>query len=215
MKVDNKVILNKIIESSKIYKKELLNKTFLYIHENGYFELLFDRSSFSHLTGVKRLGMSAIEFFNKSVKRKLSCDNYEFDSLHPSDLCFKKLFCLNELPEITKTEIKILENINTISVSYSLGMTEKHYTLCLLEQDTPSGKYFIPRSLYCEDCTSKSDNSYDVFAILEKDRNAKVYTQINYLGNSSFLIDDSLKDKISEEALEKLNFDSKNNEIDK
>ena len=201
MKVDNKVILQKIKDAALEYKTNYVSKSFLYIFESGYIEVLFKKESFSHLTGVCRtMGMTAKDFFQKASDKKLSIKHFCFDTTHPADLCFQKLFFLNDLQSLVKTEVSILQNIKTDSVEYSLGIGETHYTLCLIEKNG----YYIPRSLYCADCTSKSDNVFKVYAILSKDINSKLYGTVNFHNGTKLILSDEIKNKIVPEIVESL-----------
>lgn len=201
MKVDNKVILQKIKDAAIEYKTNYVNKSFLYIFENTYIEVLFKKESFSHLTGVSRItGISAKDFFQKAVEKKLSIKHFGFDNNHPANLCFQKLFFLNDLQSLVNSEVSIFQNIKTDSIEYSLGIGEVHYTLCLIEQDG----YYIPRSLYCADCSAKSDNVFKVYAILCKDINSKLYDNINFHNGTKLILSDELKSKITDDVFNSL-----------
>ena len=98
-----------VINSAEQYKKELLNRTLLFIctdkHKNVHtFEVTFRERNYMHLTGLvpidfvdhngEKHKLSASEFFNKCITKTLSPNQFDF---HQDGTTQLKLAVLHKL----------------------------------------------------------------------------------------------------------------------
>ena len=68
-KMGKSKLLKKIHSAAINYQKHLAGRTFLYVYEDRYVEIVFKSSSFLHLTGVKT-NLKAKGFFLHAKKKK-------------------------------------------------------------------------------------------------------------------------------------------------
>lgn len=122
--------LLKIIHSAAInYQKHLAGRTFLYVYEDRYVEIVFKSSSFLHLTGVKT-NLKAKGFFLHAKKKKgLRPSEVMFDKAHPYDLVERKINHLENLYKVTCTNVMIATEIVTITAIYKIGVTNFQFVL--------------------------------------------------------------------------------------
>lgn len=202
-KFHNKLnIRNQIITSAQNYQKRMVGKTFLYIFDNRYIEVIYRISEFMHLTGVET-SLTAKEFYKEACKGTLSDSQFGFTTRHPYNLSVKKMSQLNNLDKLTNSEILITEDITTKSTTFKFGLTELCFTLCL-DCDTDinglcKSSYYIAKSLRVEDCFNKCSDVNTVDLIFEKHTSERYYNKINYIENDIAIskIPDSIKHKIN------------------
>ena len=65
-KDDKKIIVERINNASKLYKNDLIGKTFLLIYEGKTLEVIFKAENFLHLCGVDT-NLYAKEFYRNGV----------------------------------------------------------------------------------------------------------------------------------------------------
>ncbi len=190
------------------YKRNLVGRTFLYVFDNRFIEVIYKAVSFKHLTGVDS-NLGARSFYKNSVKQTLSASNLSFNSDHPFSLCVRKVSHINDLANLALGECFMLEDISTNTHSYKFGTTDMEFTL-LFDEDRDdlgnlrSEKYVVV-SLRDEDCFDKASNVYSITHILSKPNDAKLYDTIihkddNYKGK----LPDCVADKLSNELKNRL-----------
>lgn len=205
-KTDKKnAIRRDIIDSAKIYSKNLAGKVFLYVYGDEYFEVLFPVDHFLHLTGVETK-LSAKNFYKNAKQAKLTNSQFYFDVRHPYANAKKKLPCLKRLPELTNDIVCILRDMQTVTIIYKLSVTNLEFTLGLTENTDDKGNkinnFFLPMSLRVEDTSvEKSDDGEIVDFIFSKDasitrydtllvedKNKTIPESIKHLINNNFTI---------------------------
>ena len=67
---ERKEIIKTIENAAKVYKDQLVGKTFLYVFDGRYIEVIFKAENFKHLTGVDS-SLSAKRFLKLAVHNKL------------------------------------------------------------------------------------------------------------------------------------------------
>lgn len=67
MYISKNQLVNRIRRAAKEYKEHLVGKTFLFVYEKGYIEVMFTAKAFFHLTGVNSK-LSAIDFYKHAEK---------------------------------------------------------------------------------------------------------------------------------------------------
>lgn len=171
-----------IIAAAAVYSRELAGKTFLYVYGNEYFEVSFPINHFLHLTGVETR-LSAREFYRNAKKGFLTDKQFYFSKRHPFSNAKKKLPCLKKLPELTQEIVCILKDMQTLTITYKLSVTNLEFTLGLTENIDVCGRkvndLFLPRSLRVKDSSiEKSGAGEIVDFIFAKDASLDKYDRL-------------------------------------
>ena len=181
---DRNQIVQHIISAAQKYRDKLVGKSFLYVFDNRYIEVLFRTKDFLHLTGVQPIRMSAKEFYRESVNGTLRDTQITFSKRHPYDLCEKKSKYLEQIETLTSTGILLLESVTTESNVYQFAAADLVFTICfdhdIDEEGIKRSDYYIARSLRVEDSFSRAGNVYDVNFIFEKSNQVPRYSTISY-----------------------------------
>lgn len=203
-KTDKKnTIRQGIIDAAIVYSRNLAGKTFLYVYGEEYFEVSFPIDHFLHLTGVETR-LSAKEFYKNAKKSTLTNSQFYFDTRHVYANAKKKLPCLKRLPELTNELVCVLKNMQTMTITYKLSVTNLEFTLGLTENTDRVGnkinEFFLPRSLRVKDASVEKSNDGEVVdfifskdasitkydTLLVADKNKMIPNCINHLINDSF-----------------------------
>ena len=149
-----KLIRQDILDSAVIYSSNLAGKVFLYVYGEEFFEVSFPVENFLHLTGVETK-LSAKDFYKNAKKGILTDKQFYFSNRHPYANAKKKLPCLKRLPELTSEMVCILKDMQTVTITYQISVTNLEFTLGLVEDQDNHGKkhseLFLPMSLRVED----------------------------------------------------------------
>ena len=143
-------IKRQIITAAKTYSLKLAGKTFLYVYGDEYFEVLFKTDRFLHLTGVETR-LHAGDFYQKAKDGTLDVNQFYFTPTHSMGSAKKKLPCLNRLPELTNTMVCVVKSFRTVTLTYTLGLTNLEFTLGLTENMNGRNNLFFPRTLRVKD----------------------------------------------------------------
>ncbi|MEE1047325.1 MAG: PBECR4 domain-containing protein [Clostridia bacterium] len=204
--IDRRKIVSEIIEAAKMYKRNLVGKTFLYVFGDSYIEVMFKAKDFRHLTGVDT-SLSAKDFYKKAQKGSLQATQIFFSSRHPYNLARKKLKHLQNISSLSMSGGFILKDITTQTETYKYGTTDLHFSICFNkecnDEGIEQGDCFIAKSLRDEDCFSKSNDVFVVTHIYSKSNDEKKYNQELYR-EIGFTIDDlssEIKSKLSDDFL--------------
>ena len=185
---DRKNVVEKIKEAAIAYKEHLVGRTFMYVFDNRYIEVLYKAANFKHLTGVDS-NLSAREFYRSSVRKQLQASQIGFSNRHPFELCCRKLQHLKEVVNLAIAESFMLEEITTQTRSYKFGTTDLKFTLCLNkehdEEGNEKGHCYIVESLRDEDCFEKSANVYSVSHIFVKRNDVEKYDQLLFMDKNA------------------------------
>ena len=179
-KVDKKnAIRQGITEAEIVYCQNLAGKTFLYVCGDEYFEVSFSIDHFLHLTGVETR-LSAKDFYKNEKKSILTNNQFYFDVRHVYANAKKKLPCLKRLPELTNEMVCVLKNMETMTITYKLSVTNLEFTLGLTENIDNTGNkindLFLPMSLRVKDSSvEKSGDGEIVDFIFSKDASVARY----------------------------------------
>ena len=127
-KVDKKnAIRQGITEAEIVYFQNLAGKTFLYVCGDEYFEVSFPIDHFLHLTGVETR-LSNKDFYKNAKKSILTNNQFYFDARHVYANAKRKLPCLKRLPELTNEMVCVLKNMETMTITYKLSVTNLEFT---------------------------------------------------------------------------------------
>lgn len=158
------------------------------------------------MTGVETK-LSAKKFYKNAKKSILTTDQFYFNKRHIYANAKKKLPCLKRLPELTNQMVCVLKDMQTMTITYKLSITNLEFTLGLVENTDKNGykinDYFLPMSLRVKDSSvEKSDGGavvdfifskdasvgiYDI--ILVEDKNKRIPKSIQHLISNSFYIE--------------------------
>ena len=178
---DRRRVVETIKQAAKTYKEHLVGKTFMYVFDDRYIEVLYKAANFKHLTGVDS-PLSAKEFYRSAVRRQLQVSQIGFTARHPYELCCRKLQHLGEIANLAGAESFLLEEITTQTRSYKFGTTDLKFTLCMNKELDADGKEkgncYIVESLRDEDCFQKADNVFAVSHIFVKPNDARIYGEL-------------------------------------
>ena len=177
------IIRQDILDAATIYSQNLAGRSFLYVYGEEYFELFFPTNRFLHLTGVAA-DLSGKEFYKNAKNATLSCNQFYFNSEHPYNSARKKLPCLKRVPELTNTMVCVLKDMQTLSITYKLSVTNLEFTLGLVQQTDNNGNImpnrFIPMTLRVEDSSvNKSGGGEIIDFIFSKDASKSVYDTLS------------------------------------
>ena len=173
-------VRKQIITAARTYSLKLAGKTFLYVYGDEYFEVLFKIDRFLHLTGVETY-LHARDFYQKAKDGTLDANQFFFTPAHSMGSAKKKLPCLNRLPELTNTMVCVVKNLKTLTLTYTLGLTNLEFTLGLTENTKGYNNLFYPRTLRVKD--RSIDMSVDgeiVDFIFMKDASLSTYNTLMF-----------------------------------
>ena len=181
------------------YKANLVGKTFVYVFDDRYIEVIYKAINFKHLTGVES-ALSSKRFYSLALSNHLKPNQIYFSPRHPYVLCQRKLKHIEDLIDVASSENFMLEEIATQTKVYKFGTTDTKFTLCLTEDLDASG------SLRDEDCFSKAKDAFVVTHILSKPNDQKLYDTILFVDSSKDQhgVPNSLLPMLSEDVIEKL-----------
>ena len=172
-----KAIRQGIIDAAIVYSQNLGGKTFLYVYGDEYFEVSFPIDHFLHLTGVETR-LSAKDFFKNAKKSILTNNQFYFDARHVYANAKKKLPCLKRLPELTNEMVCVLKDMETMTITYKLSVTNLEFTLDLTENIDNNGNkindLFLPMSLRVKDSSVERSNDGDVIDFIYFSKDASV-----------------------------------------
>lgn len=178
-------IIKRIHNAAVKYKKHLVGNTYMFVYDNTYVEVRFKKSSFAHLTGAETK-LSAEEFYKHALKEKgLRPMEVSFSKAHPFDLAEKKTRFLADLYKLTITDVVIATDIQTLTFTYSIGITDLEFVICLGDDADASGKIKssakVPYSFRVEEIdNSKFNGLYAVTHIFEKKTGEKKYSTMKF-----------------------------------
>lgn len=201
--IDRQKIISEIIKAAKSYKQNLVGKTFLYVFDNKYIEVMFKAKDFRHLAGVDT-ALSALEFYKKAHQGKLQASQIFFSARHPYSLAQKKLKHLQDISSLAMGESFMLKDVNTQTESYKYGTTDLEFSLCFNKEcdinGIEQGNCFIAKSLRDEDCFSKSNDVFTITHIFSKSNDKKKYDTLLYMDKNSSIqsIGDDIKELLSD-----------------
>ena len=167
---------NEIHKAAMIYEKELRGKTFLYVFDKQYIEVVFSAENFRHLVGVPSDSgyKNANSFYKLALKGKLENNKLSLDSKYKQKTSRNKLKALFQIKDALHESGYIMFNYktNTIMFSYAHTHLETFNVLCFGSDITAHGnkvKYF-PKSIRNNDKTAfeRSTNYSKIDFIFQK-----------------------------------------------
>lgn len=195
-------IVNTIIQAAADYKTYMVGRSFLYVFEGRYIEVIYRARDFLHLTGVDT-NLSANEFYKEAIRGTLRHTQIFFSKRHPYDLCVRKMLHLAHITAVTNSSIFLLEDLVTNTFQYKFGLSELNFTVCLdVDKDSNQmivSDHYIVRSLRVEDSFDRSSGAFEVQYIFVKPNDVRLYPTISYTDHRISITD------LPKEVLAKLN----------
>ena len=200
----NEQIRAQIIAASRVYRDHLAGRVFLYVYGESYFEVIFPTDRFRHLTGVNST-ISAQEFYDKATDAMLSTGQIFYDREHTYKGARKKLPCLQLLPMLTNDVVCVVKDMQTVTLTYKIGVTNLNFTIGLSENLDREGNkindWFLPRTLRVKDkAIENSAEAEFIDFILVKDASVSKYSQVAYADKDK-KFPQSIKGLLSEELV--------------
>lgn len=177
MYISKNQLVNRIRRAAKKYKNYLVGKTFLFVYEKGYIEVMFTTKAFFHLTGVNSR-LSAVDFYkHATMDNGLRASEIFFDSDHPFDFANLKTQCLKDLYKITIQDALIADGVLTATANYELAVTDLKITLCLGKDTDINGNIisdrWVPYSFRVEEIdNNKLNDLYEIQFVFRKNTNS-------------------------------------------
>lgn len=171
--------LKQIIECANLYRENFSEYDFLLIYDDsGRIEMLeisFKASNFTHLTGVTaKEDISAYEFFNKAVGKRLSESDFEMEEKRMAK------FKLSVLPNFLSNPARSFNMIGEYNTYSKKELKTEHLAggekSCMgftrNEKDI-----FVPNTILQEDIRNNIKKVKHVLAVWRKKRGEKFYTE--------------------------------------
>lgn len=208
MKFTKEDARRRVLNCAKLYMQKLLNKKLIIIYRERQdnaihcIEVIFHERNFQHLTGLELvdeegnvLRNQSSNFFRKCIENKLGIDEFRFKKDGTTHL---KLSALPVLMDVTKIT-KITGDYNNVRPYLFVDKVMGGVNFCLglsKEEDI-----YVPSSALLEDIKQLTEIPSQVLAILEKDKEDKVYSTVKHVAKGlnlkNIILPDEVKDKIS------------------
>jgi hypothetical protein len=167
------------------YKAKLEGKNFLFIFgdaENcSYFEAVFPKQNFQHLTGVHSPNLSTLEFYQACLDHRLSMEQFRFSDNGTTPL---KLEVLPRLMDIYKTAKMVGDYDNSRACLYTekiAGGVVANMGF-VRDRNYPDSNFFVPNTIIKDDIRNLAVKPVQrVLSTLSKDMAASKYTLFTYL----------------------------------
>lgn len=188
MKFTKEEARRRVLNCAKQYQQKLLNKKQLIIYRDRndnkirYIEVVFRERNFQHLTGIELVDKNgnvlrnqSMNFYRKCIENKLGVEEIRFKRDGTTPL---KLAALPALMDITKIT-KITGDYNDVRPYLFVDKVMGGVNFCLglcKEEDM-----YVPSSALLEDIKKLTDTPSQVLAILQKEMNADVYSNIKHV----------------------------------
>lgn len=199
-------ILLEILESAKIYNRELLGKDILVIAKQGsklgLYTMEFRDYHYKHFTGVDS-ELSASIFLSKALTNRLHVDEFIVKDPFLTEKKLRVLKNAMKFPYSAKmigdfkySGIKIEADMGAGNLQYVMAFRKNHYNA------------FYPVSVLQEDIRKAAQPLSPIVAILRKNKKDILYDEITYVSKniniSNLHFSKELKDMISLDALQQL-----------
>ncbi len=188
MKFTKEDARRRVLNCAKQYQQKLLNKKLIIIYRERkdnairYIEVIFHERNYQHLTGLELLDKKgnvlrnqSMNFYRKCIDNKLSVEELQFKQDGTTQLKLEALPVLMDITKITK----ITGDYNNVRPYLFVDKVIGGVNFCLgLSREDNA---YVPASALLEDIKRLTDTPSQVLAILEKDKNADIYSTIKHV----------------------------------
>ena len=184
--MDKKQTINILQEAIIVYEKNLANKKILILYQVDknvkYIEIIFKRSNFLHLTGlkIKNPKLNSRTFYKKTLNQRLSLNDFEINQNGTTKL---KIDILNQISSINKF-INMIGNYQANRKFLIANKVIGNLNVCLCLKKI-SDSIYIPISSLRENIKNITDKQYRIICIATKKLKCEQYNQITYLANNN------------------------------
>ena len=181
----------KIEHASFLYAKQLVGKTFMYVFDKRFIEVIYKKDNFLHFTGVDSK-LSAGQFFKLAKQGKLGASQFYFSPRHYFENAKKKVNNLSTLPALATGESLMVEDVTTQTSKYKFGNTDLKLSVLFEKSQLGNNSnrdIYFGKSFRVDDCFNKSQNQYVITYIFSKPNDKKQYDTLLYKDKSAILDD--------------------------
>lgn len=180
-------IRRQIISAANLYQQYFAGKVFLYVYGDKYFEVAYMTRCFKHLAGVESV-FRGESFYDAAKNATIAPTQISFSDRHPLRVAKKKVSCLHRLHNLTCDLICVVENMQTPSFLYKLGLTNLEFTIGLIENTDKEGNkindWLVPKTLRVkDDAIGQSQNAEFIDFVFSKNVLDDTYGNICYATN--------------------------------
>ncbi|QIW16184.1 hypothetical protein A4G20_07500 [Pasteurellaceae bacterium RH1A] len=133
--------LKAIENAASFFNIHFLNKEVIYKTRNEEVSIVFNRTNFMHLCGVKYED-GAAEFFNLALRKQI---NFDKVFIKKDGTTFQKLSALNSIEFLLQKDISLSEGTIYLNLSFDKALRTKKEIIALTLIDADN--VFIPQSL--------------------------------------------------------------------
>lgn len=173
-------VLKKATRLARKYQK-IIDKSFLIVYERGFFEFMFLKKNFPHLCGLELRNISAKNFYENAISKKLSINDIDFDKSHSYESIDDKMKSLEKCIEMFSKKFYILIPFKTNSATYIFAASNENLALCINKDKETN--YNVPFSIRDESMekimrNERFENKYEVDYVFIKQKDENIYQQI-------------------------------------
>lgn len=164
-----------------------MGRRFLIIFDDcNFFEVLFTRSEFKHLTGISS-DLSAVNFYELCIGMKTKGKKIRYigpndiytTTKHPRIFALKKFKVFEDIYELFSNSSYVLNDISENKRFYKLGLANFYLTLFLDDKNKFENTY-IPISLKSESHLKNASNFGSIKYVFEKTNPYLKYKKLLY-----------------------------------
>ena len=183
--MNKKQAINVLQEAIILYENNLANKKILIIYENKedieHIEIIFRRSNFLHLTGLKFKNKKLnSKFFYKKALKRLSLDDFDINTDGTTRL---KIDIINQISSINKF-VNMIGNYETNRKFLIADKVIGNLNVCLCLKKIGTSTY-IPISALKENIKNITDKQYRIICIATKNIEQEKYNKITYVSKKN------------------------------
>ena len=194
-----------ISECQKEFENNLKNKKIIFIYENkektiGKEEMIFPTASFYHLTGIKAYDSNNKELNSYNFYNLLKNNGINASKIKIKDqTTYYKLQVLPQLMKIDKTA-NMIGNFTEDALFLQTDKIVGNVNACMGFVKNQKSNIYIPNTALKKDIRDITQERKKIVAILKKDINDKLYSNVTYL-KQNYLISNILKNKYIEKII--------------
>lgn len=178
--MDKKEALRKLIASADAYKECLEGKNLMIVYADAsgectFFETVFSRRQFAHLTGVDT-SLSSSQLYSRLLDRRLSVNDFELRTDGTTELklgvlprLFRFASCARMVGELHSGSVMHLRTEKLAGGTFAcMGFV-------------PDGRYYVPNTALCKDIREITEHpQHRILMILDKNIRDPKYNRAIY-----------------------------------
>lgn len=181
-------IRTRLINGDRNYNKNLNNKVFLVLCDDGYItSVSFSKMNFKHMSGVKS-DLLDEDFYNHALKGTLDLGNILSDQKYDISTLKKKTTAIEGISDVfykDGNKVLLIDSLKTHTYTFPVALRNIQSNICV----GFVGASHVTRSLRKDTEQSLRDNEKRVLAIFEKINGNNLYDKIVYISDVKKLYD--------------------------